>query len=74
MLAVAGLSQALGIEPSQAGSLIQQQQQQHRGVVAVDEGTVCRRNMYRFCAPDCCKVKGYIYFLIFKFLKVFLAD
>ena len=30
MLAVAGLSQALGVEPSQAGSLIQQQQQQQR--------------------------------------------
>ena len=28
MLAVAGLSQALGVELSQAGSLIQQQQQQ----------------------------------------------
>ena len=32
MLAVAGISQAMGVESSQAGSLIQQQQQQFHDV------------------------------------------
>ena len=35
MLAVAGLSQALGVEPSQAGSLIQQQQQQQQRLCSI---------------------------------------
>ena len=40
MLAVAGLSQALGVEPSQAGSLIQQQQQQRLCSIFIHSDTV----------------------------------